>query len=63
MSNAQRLIIENVETMSTDELKSHVVTQFARMDDGSEAAFAVSLRELENRLSADEYGEFCRGVC
>ena len=63
MSNAQRLIIENVENMSTDELKSHVVTQFARMDDGSEAAFAVSLRELENRLSEEEYGEFCRGVC
>jgi len=62
MSNSQRLIIENVETMDIEELKSHVITQFARMDDGADAAFEVGLAELEKRLDPNEYSEFCRMV-
>jgi hypothetical protein len=62
MSNSQRLIIENVESMDIEELKSHVITQFSRMDDGSTIAFEVGLSELEKRLDPSEYSEFCRMV-
>jgi hypothetical protein len=62
MSNSQRLIIENVETMDIEELKSHVIAQFARVDDGSTIAFEVGLSELSKRLDPSEYSEFCRMV-
>lgn len=60
MSNSQRLIIENVENMPTEELKQHAITQYARMDDGADMAFSVCLKELELRLDPSEYSEFCR---
>lgn len=60
MSNSQRLIIENVESMPTEELKQHAITQYARMDDGSDMAFSVCLKELESRLNTEEYSDFSK---
>ncbi len=51
-----------ISTQSTDTLKESAQALMSNFEDGAGVAFVMVLDELEKRMTAEEYGQFCESL-